>query len=183
MGYRDIRNGEEAPRMRAALGGVVIAMYSPTRTILIREEWRVDPRYKFPGGHIERKKDTERALDLQETLEGIVFKDALVIAAAMREAFEETGVWLCPEQVILHRHEDRNAWSYRPYLCLAQVSEEQLDMHDDVTYEEHDPARPARVFEFRMDALLLMRKRVLEEHHGFLHHVVRAWRYAQHVPY
>lgn len=177
MGYRAIST-EETPPFRSLEGAVVTAVFSPTRIILVKEDWRKDPRHKLPGGGIERKKDAARALSIQKMLKAlgrpISYVEALVMAAALREVFEETGVWLCPEQLVLHRRHDRTRTAYRPYVCLARISEEQFDMHDEVTYEDHDPTKPTRVFEFRLADTLKMQQ-LLPEHYGLIRYVARAW--------
>ena len=44
-----------------SVGGVVAAVYSKTRLLLIIDSWLPDPKWKFPGGGIEKGETAKQA--------------------------------------------------------------------------------------------------------------------------
>lgn len=89
-------------------GAVMICVVSPTRMVLVKDKRFPCPRWKLPGGGIEPT-------------------DIDVISAAIRECQEETGLSLALNEVSLHSTQIRKNGSYRPHLCIAEVTEEKLD--------------------------------------------------------
>lgn len=116
--------------------------------ILIKDESFHDARWKLPGGGIEAA-------------------DAGIVAAAIREAREETGMEFAPEEMTLRCDQRRANGTYYPYLCLAQVSEEKLDSHQKVADEN---GRPIRVADFERDEVPTMLD-LLERHRQFIQNV------------
>ncbi len=77
--------------------------------MILIKDGRPNALWKLPGGGIETS-------------------DEDVIAAAIREDAEETGIKLEREEVVLCAEQRRTEEGvYYPYFCLAQVSEEKLD--------------------------------------------------------
>ena len=87
---------------------VLICVLSPTRLVLVKDKMFAEPRWKLPGGGIEST-------------------DANVIAAAIRECREETGIHLLPTEFPFHFQNWRENGAYRPHFCIARVTEEKLD--------------------------------------------------------
>lgn len=67
-------NGHTVSAGEQSYGGVVIIAYSATHAIIVYEERRLDPRWKFPGGGIDLNEPPDKA--------------------AKREFEEETGIAL-----------------------------------------------------------------------------------------
>jgi len=131
---------------RSGLGTVVICVVSKTRILVVRDEMFPNPLWKLPGGSIERE-------------------DSDVIAAAIREVMEETGVELVPEEleVISEQHIDEDG-RYHPYLCIARVTEEKMDTRLPVAEEDGNPMRtdvPKR-------AIVSTMKGFLDRHRDFI---------------
>lgn len=127
------------------LGAVVVLIASPTRVVLIMDRSFVNPKWKLPGG-------------------GIEIADQNVVNAAVREAQEETGILLSRERVILHSVHRRVDGVYYPHLCVALVTEEELDTRRRVGNED---GHPVKVQAFaRMTALTTTN--MLERHKIFL---------------
>ena len=104
--------------IREDLGAVMTYIVSPTRTVLVKDMHKADPRWKLPGGSIERS-------DF-----GKIENDEFgVIAGAIREVEEETGIELSPSEIEWWYAETRMARGYLPHFCVARVSEEKLDKH------------------------------------------------------
>lgn len=99
-------------------GAVKIVVLSPTRIILIIEDGKPEPLWKIPGGSLRRG-------------EG-------VIAGAIRECEEETGIRLLPEEIHILSKERLEGRVYHPFYCAAFVSEEKLDTRKLRTYEGGD---------------------------------------------
>lgn len=128
------------------LGSVMMCIVSPTRIVLVKDEAFVDARWKLPGGGIEPT-------------------DGGIVAAAIREAREETGMDLAPKEIMLCSNQRRaKDGTYYPYLCLAQVSEEKLDTHQKIADEN---GKPIRVADFRRAEVSMMVD-LLERHRGFV---------------
>ncbi len=87
---------------------VLICVLSPTRMVLVKDKRFEDPYWKLPGGGIEST-------------------DANVIAAAIRECRQETGIHLLPTEVLFHFENWREDGAYRPHFCIARVTEAKLD--------------------------------------------------------
>jgi ADP-ribose pyrophosphatase YjhB (NUDIX family) len=102
------------------LGSVMTCIVSPKRMLLVEDESFADSFKKLPGGSIEQI-------------------DADVIAAAIREVREETGIQLLREEVELILEEQNEKGKYRPYLCLARISEEKLDTRLEIADENGHP--------------------------------------------
>ncbi|MFA6279062.1 MAG: NUDIX domain-containing protein [Candidatus Paceibacterota bacterium] len=124
---------------------------SPTRALLVIDESKCNPLWKIPGGTIE-------------------LTDEGVIAAATRESFEETGVQLLPEEVVLFSKEKRRDGIYYPHLCVASVSEEKLDTRARVTYESGENDRPLKTGVLNRAEVPVMLD-LLERHRHFVHEV------------
>ena len=123
----------------------MMAIISPTRIILVKDG-RPNALWKLPGGTIEEK-------------------DAGIIAAAIREADEETGIKLLPEEVMLCANQRRaKDGKYYPYLCLAQVSEEKLESRLKVADEDGKPIWTAIFDRTEVPAMLDL----LNRHRGFI---------------
>lgn len=114
--------------------------------ILVKDESFTDARWKLPGGGIEES-------------------DGGIVVAAIREAREETGMDLAPEEIMLCSNQRRTKdGTYYPYLCLAQVPEEKLDTHPKVADEN---GKPIRVADFPRAEVSMMVD-LLERHRGFV---------------
>lgn len=87
---------------------VLICIISPTRMVLVKDKRFKDSYWKLPGGGIESK-------------------DANVIAAAIRECLEETGIQLLPSEFPFHFPDWRKDGAYRPHFCIARITEKKLD--------------------------------------------------------
>lgn len=108
-------------RRRPDRGAVVTCILSPTRIVLVMDENGnfSASRWKLPGGSIERE---ER-----------------IVAAAIRECREETGIRLLSKEVSLHSWHWRGEGGYRPHLCIARVTEEKLDTRAEIGQETAGP--------------------------------------------
>lgn len=132
-------------KARLDLGAVMILIASPTRVVLIMDRSFVNPQWKLPGGSIE-------------------MADQNVINAAVREAQEETGILLYRERIILHSVHRRVDGVYYPHLCVALVTEAELDTRRKTGNEN---GHPIKVQAFaRMTALTATN--MLERHRIFL---------------
>ena len=116
------------------LGSAVTYIFSPTGTVLVKDEGRPDPLWKLPGGHIEPS-------------------DAGVIAAAIREVLFETGIQLTAGEIRIVKEQRRTGNSYQPYLCIARVSESKLRTRKRIGDENGKPLK-TRIFS-RAEALSL----------------------------
>ncbi|MDO8566597.1 MAG: NUDIX hydrolase [bacterium] len=126
------------------IGSVVTCIISQTRILLVKDESRINARWKLPGGNIESS-------------------DGDVIAAAIREVREETGVKLLPEEVHL-RSEERRTKPYYPYCCVANVTEEKIDTRLKIADEN---GHPIRVADFKRSEVPTMVD-LLERHRVFV---------------
>ena len=107
---------DDAKRMNL-VGAVMIYIYSSEigkvgKVVLVKDKRFDDARWKLPGGSIEPN-------------------DRNIIAAAIREAKEETGggilgIQLLPSEVLIISTDKRTDTGYRPFLCMACVSDERL---------------------------------------------------------
>ena len=98
---------------RSNLGSVLTCILSPesNEIVLIKDKRFFDPRWKLPGGSIEPE-------------------DVDVIAAAIRECREETGIQLIAAEVSIHSKHWRDEYGkYHPYFCIARIAKEKLDTH------------------------------------------------------
>lgn len=126
MGCRDIRS--KAPD----LGAVMTAVISPTRIVLVKQLERAGASWKLSGGSVEK---ADPGMGEQQ-----------VVAAAVRETEEETGIALEPSEVRFCFEHDRTTEEYYPYFCLAEVSEEKMDTRAAITYDDY--GRPVEVQAF-----------------------------------
>jgi len=136
------------------LGSVVTYIVSPTLAVavLVREERRRDAQWKLPGGRIEPA-------------------DGGVIAAAIREVEEETGIRLLPEELTLLYSERRTNGVYFPYFCTASISEEKLDTRLPIADEN---GKPMRTGVFSRAEIPTMPD-LLERHRPFIWEVEGYW--------
>ena len=105
---------------RTDLGAVMTYIVSPTRTVLVKDTAKTNPRFKLPGGSIEPSDA------------GKVENDEFgVIAGAIREVKEETGIELSSTEVKWWYGDSGRGTReyYLPHFCVAEVSEEKLDTH------------------------------------------------------
>jgi 8-oxo-dGTP pyrophosphatase MutT (NUDIX family) len=128
--------------IRSDLGAVMTYVISPTRCVLVKDTTKQNPRFKLPGGSIEDGED--------------------VIAGAIREVKEETGIELSPTEVQWWYPEERKNGSYLPHFCVAKVTEEKLDTHVKNGDEDGVPIK-VQIFD-RTEVSLLSEKTVLYKH-------------------
>ncbi len=102
---------------RSDLGAVMTYVVSPTRAVLIKDKSKQNALWKLPGGGIEES-------------------DRDIIAAAIREVLEETGIVLSREEITLVAEQKRENGMYYPYFCVACVSEKKLDTREKVGDED-----------------------------------------------
>lgn len=121
------------------------AVLSPTRIVLVKDLSRQDALYKLPGGTIE-------------------VSDESVEAAAAREVFEETGIFLDDAEVELIVEQRRDGRTYYPYFCIAQVSEEKFDSRKKVGDEDGKPIEVAAFDRAEVPTMLDL----LERHRAFI---------------
>ncbi len=127
------------------LGAVMTCIISPTRMILVKDGRR-NALWKLPGGGIETG-------------------DKDVIAAAIRENAEETGIKLEREEVIPCAEQRRTEEGvYYPYFYLAQVSEEKLDTRLEIADENGQPIRVAAFNRGEVPTMVDL----LERHRSFI---------------
>jgi len=88
--------------------------------VLVRNDFYRDSYWKLPGGKIEQ-------FDLD------------VIAAAIREVGEETGIALKRKEVALLTMQWREDQVYHPYFCVAKVTDDTLETRSAVADEDGDP--------------------------------------------
>jgi len=102
---------------------VLILTYSPTRTVLVKNNMFPEPRWKLPGGGVEQadKNRTE---------------------AAIRECKEETGIALSPEDFLFCSWKQHDDGHYQ-YIFVAKVSEKKLDTRLKIGDENGCPIRVA----------------------------------------
>ncbi|MBI2409663.1 NUDIX hydrolase [Candidatus Kaiserbacteria bacterium] len=127
-------------------GAVMTCVLSPTRILLVKEAHRSGAMWKLPGGSVSQGES--------------------IIEAARREVLEEAGLEL--SGLTLHSVEQRGA-AYRPFLCIACVSEEKLNEHALVGDED---GQPTIVATFGHEAVRLM-KDVLEPHRVLIDEAMR----------
>jgi len=125
---------------------------SPTRAVLVVDESFPEKRWKLPGGRIEEDDDS-------------------VIAAAIREALEETGIRLLPEEMMFLRSEQRANEVYFPNFCVASVSEEKLDTRRKVI---DDVGKPMRTGVFKRAEVPTMLD-LVDRHRPFVHEIEGYW--------
>jgi len=134
------------------LGRVKVYIVSPTRALLIRDRRFSDALCKLSGGHIESGDHTKS-------------DDDGVIATAIREVREETGVELFPEEVELVWNEfGLDGIHYDPYFCVARVTEEKLDTREEIGNENGSPIETVIVNR----AEILTMPDLLEDHRPFI---------------
>ena len=105
----DALEREMRPAPLHPYGSVLVLVVSQERrrTILVREEGRRDPKWRVPGGSLERGESP--------------------VQAAAREIEEETGIPLRVDQVTILAEERRESQRYYPHFCIAEVTEAQFD--------------------------------------------------------
>lgn len=130
------------------LGAVVIYIISPTRALLVKDPSFRDALWKLPGGGIEPD-------------------DADIIAAAIRESREETGIQLLPKEVELRSEQRRTNGAYYPYFCVARVSERKLNARFKIANENGRPIMTG-IFE-RMEVPTM--RDMLERHRFFIREI------------
>ena len=99
-------------------GAVRTCILSPTRIVLVIDIKFCEPYWKLPGGRIEPE-------------------DMHIVAAAIRECREETGIHLFLGEISLHSKHQRQDEIYRPYLCIAKVTKSRLDTRLEISKENN----------------------------------------------
>ncbi|MFA6408236.1 MAG: NUDIX domain-containing protein [Candidatus Paceibacterota bacterium] len=125
---------------------------SPSRVLLVKDESKHDPLWKLPGGSVESD-------------------DADIIAAAIRETKEETGIQLLPGELRLLLKARSESGVYYPNFFVAHVSEDKLDTRAKVAYESGDPSQPMKVGVFNREEVPMMPD-LLERHRRALQQAV-----------
>ena len=120
---------------------------SETRMLLVKES-RPQELWKLPGGKIEKS-------------------DRDIIAAAIREVLEETGIQLFSEEVKLWSKQRRVDGIYYPYFCVAWVSEEKLETRLNITKENGQQIKTG-LFD-REEVSMMMD--LLDRHRSFIQEV------------
>lgn len=114
--------------------------------LLIRDKRFDTPCWKLPGGGVESI-------------------DADVIAAAIRECKEETGIQFVAEEISIYSEQRRDeAGIYHPHFCIAPVTEEKLDTHFKIGNEN---GRPLMVATFEKGEVPTMGD-LLDRHRAFV---------------
>lgn len=92
-------------------GSVRLGILTPTgRILLVYEPKFENPKWKLPGGKIERGESP--------------------IDTAIREGFEETGVTILPEEIVqVEEQRTLEDGTYVPHFCIARVSDDEFDNH------------------------------------------------------
>ena len=124
------------------LGAVMTYIVSPTRTVLVKDMSKKNPLFKLPGGGIEEGED--------------------VVATAIREVAEETGIKLSPSEIEWWYPEERENGRYLPHFCVARISEEKLDTYTKIGDEDGVPIK-VEVFD-RAEVSELGNDSVLSKH-------------------
>lgn len=119
------------------LGAVMVYIVSPSRALLVKDKSKHNPLWKLPGGSIEES-------------------DASPMAAAIREAREETGVQLLPCELFLLSKARMEGVVYYPNFFVARVSEGKIDTRAKRTYESGDLSKPLRVGAFHKEEVSMM---------------------------
>jgi 8-oxo-dGTP pyrophosphatase MutT (NUDIX family) len=118
----------------------------------VKDESKHDPLWKLPGGSVESD-------------------DADIIAAAIRETKEETGIQLLPGELRLLLKARSESGVYYPNFFVAHVSEDKLDTRAKVAYESGDPSQPMKVGVFNREEVSMMPD-LLERHRRVLQQAV-----------
>ncbi len=121
---------------------------SPTRVILVKDPSKPNALWKLPGG-------------------GVEVSDGNVIAAAIREVFEETGIALTREEFRITFEQRRVNGVYYPHFCVARVSEEKLDTRKKIGDED---GKSLMVADFGRDEVPTMLD-LLERHRPFIQEI------------
>lgn len=128
-------------------GSVVTCILSPTRIVLIIDRKFTEPYWKLPGGRVE-------------------LTDMNVGIAAIRECREETGIQFFLGEISLHSKHQRQGGLYRPYLCVARVTESRLDTRLEIS-DEGNGSIIIKAFErknvLKIDNLLKPHRILIEE--------------------
>ena len=150
---------------RSDLGSVAIYIISPTRTVLVIDESFTDAHWKLPCGGVE---DWDGGSAVAAITDAAEQTKARIIAAAIREAREETGgIELVPAEITLVEEQARVSGFYYPHFCVACVSEEKLDTHRDIGDEDGKKLTVADFYRGEMQ------QKILERHRTFVKRVER----------